>query len=138
VKRETLTSVLLSLAVMFTAGCFGTGGSSSSSTGGGGGSTNPTGAGIREGHYECWSSGSPRPMLDFKVTSGSSYTGSDGSSGKYSYDPGSNRLTFKDGFLDGAVPDGYHWVYHVPSGRPTASLRNSGNSEVSYCEWAKK
>jgi hypothetical protein len=77
-------------------------------------------------------------MLNFRVTSGSSYTGSDGNSGKYSYDPGSGRLTFKSGFLAGAVPDGYHWAYHSPGGRPTASLRNAGNSEVSFCQWVRK
>ncbi len=138
-KREILTPMLFLLALLSMTGCFGIGGSpSSSSPGSGGSSSTATGPGIREGQYECWSFSSARMMLNFRVTSGSSYTGSDGNSGKYSYDPGSGRLTFKSGFLAGAVPDGYHWAYHSPGGRPTASLRNAGNSEVSFCQWVRK
>ena len=140
-KKQIGVSALLSLVLMVMAGCFSTGGSSSSPTGGGGSSTSATsatGPGIREGQYECWAFSSARMMLNFRITSGSSYTGHDGNTGSYSYDPGSGRLTFKSGFLAGAVPDGYHWLYHSPGGRPTASLRNAGNTEVSFCQWMRK
>ena len=138
-NRKVPTAALLSLVLMLTAGCFGIGGtSSSSSAGGGGSSANDTSAGIREGQYACWAFSSARMMLNFRITSASSYTGSDGNSGKYFYDPGNGRLTFKSGFLAGAVPDGYHWLYHSPGGRPTASLRNAGNTEVSFCQWMRK
>ena len=135
-KKQFLTFALLSLLFVFMAGCFGSGGSSSSA-GSGGNSASSTGAGIPVGQYECWAFSSARMMLNFKITSGSSYTGSDGNSGRYSYDSGSDRLTFNNGFLAGAVPAKYHWVYHVPGGRPTASLRNAGNTEVSFCQWMR-
>jgi len=92
---------------------------------------------IATGQYECWAFSSARPALNFKITSGSNYTGSDGSAGSYTFNPSDGSLTFKGGFLPGAVPAGYHWVYHVPGGRPTASLRNAGNSEVSFCQWVR-
>ena len=92
---------------------------------------------VATGQYECWAFTSARPALNFKIASGSNYTGSDGSSGSYTLNPSNGSLIFKGGFLPSAVPAGYHRVYYVPSGRPTASLRNAGNTEVSFCQWVR-
>ncbi len=90
---------------------------------------------LAAGKYECWNFSSPRPLLNFKVTSATSYTGSDGKAGAFTLDATTGKLAFTSGFLADAVPAGYHWQYHAPGGKPTASLRNSKNDEVSFCEW---
>jgi hypothetical protein len=85
------------------------------------------------GAYECWANGQANLILNFTVTGGNRYTGSDGQSGTFSLD-GQNRITFHGGSLDGAMPNGFYAVYHAPQGRPTVSFRNPQGSEAAYCE----
>jgi hypothetical protein len=135
-KRQIVILVLLSLALSAMAGCFGTGGSSSSA--GDGNSAGPTGAGMRLGQYQCWNFSQPRTALNFTVTSGRNYTGFDGQAGTYTLDAASGRLVFNSGFLQSVLPAGFHWKYHLmKDGRPSASIRNSSDNEVSYCEWIR-
>jgi len=136
-KREVLTPALLFFALLSMTGCFGTGGSSSSA-GGGTNSASATGAGMHLGQYQCWNFSQPRTALNFTVTSGHRYTGSDGNAGTYTMDAASGRVVFNSGFLQQVLPDGFHWTYHLmKDGRPAASIRNSSDNEVSYCEWVR-
>ncbi len=89
---------------------------------------------VSNGTYECWSNGRPRLLLNFKIKSASQYTGSDDAAGTYTYTPGTTRITFKGGALDGVNPKGMYTMYHEPKGHPTVSFRNSEGYEVSYCE----
>jgi hypothetical protein len=72
-------------------------------------------------------------LLNFTIRSGSQYIGSDGKPGSYSLSAG-GRITFRGGALDGVLPAGFYTVYYVPQGTPTVSFRNSGGSEVSFCQ----
>ena len=92
---------------------------------------------IKAGQYACWASSTPQSGLNFKITSSSSYIGSDSKPGSYTLDSGTGQVTFKSGSLAGAMSAGYHWTYDIPGGRPTASLRDAGNREVLYCQWVR-
>ncbi len=89
------------------------------------------------GSYECWSFSEPRMLLNFTIRSGSQYVGSDGKAGSYSYDPGSGRINFRGGFLDGVMPAGFYAIYHQPQGMPTVSFRGPSGSEASFCQKAR-
>ena len=89
------------------------------------------------GSYECWANGQARMLLNFSIRSNTQYTGSDGQAGSYSLDSNTGRVTFRGGALDGVMPKGFFAVYHAPKGMPTLSFRNSGGSEVSFCEKAR-
>jgi hypothetical protein len=95
----------------------------------------PAGTGsVAAGSYECWANGQARMLLNFTIRSASQYTGSDGKPGAYSYNAGSGRLTFRGGSLDGALPDGFQAIYHVPQGLPTVSFRSPRGSEAAFCQ----
>lgn len=87
-----------------------------------------------QGAYECWSGGSARMMLNFTVQAGSQYIDSEGKRGSFSVDPGSSRVTFRGGLLDGGIPAGMYAVYHEPKGRPTLSIRGRDGGEALFCE----
>lgn len=95
--------------------------------GGGSGSVEP-------GAYECWSSNRANLTLNFTIRGPGQYTGFDGKPGTFTMDAGSGRMTFKGGFLDGAIPRGYTPVYGKPHGHPTVSIRNKDGSETAFCE----
>ena len=86
------------------------------------------------GAYECWANGSARLLLNFSIKSAAEYTGSDNTKGTYAYAPGTGRITFKGGALDGVMPNGFYTVYHEPKGIPSVSFRNSSGNEASFCE----
>lgn len=96
--------------------------------GGNGGGT------VAQGVYECWSSNRANFTLNFTVRGGNQYTGYNGSSGTFSFDPGTQRITFKGGSLDGVMPRGFYSIYYVPQGRPTVSYRNPSGSEAAFCQ----
>ena len=93
--------------------------------------------GIATGSYECWANSRPRLLLNFKISAGGRYTDSEDKPGSYSFDPATGRIAFKGGMLDGVMPKGFYSIYHEPQGHPTVSYRNSGGSEVSFCEKVK-
>ena len=75
-------------------------------------------------------------LMNFSILDGSRYKDSEGKSGTYSVDANS-RITYHGGTLDGVMPRGFYAVYYVPQGRPTVSFRNSGGSEVQFCQWVR-
>ena len=89
---------------------------------------------VATGKYECWANGEARPALNFTIRSVAQYVGSDGKPGTYSFAADSGRITFQGGFLAGAMPEGFYYIYHVPQGRPTLSIRSSRGSEASFCQ----
>jgi hypothetical protein len=95
--------------------------------------TTAGGGAVALGSYECWANGQARMLLNFTIRSGSQYIGSDGKPGAYSLGAG-GRITFRGGALDGVLPAGFYTVYYAPQGLPTVSFRNSGGSEVSFCQ----
>jgi hypothetical protein len=92
------------------------------------------GGSVPQGVYECWSSGRANFMLNFSITGTHQYAGANGGSGTFSFDAGSQRITFKGGSLDGVMPQGFYSIYHSPQGRPTVSFRNSSGNEVAFCQ----
>ncbi|MDP8979536.1 MAG: hypothetical protein M3O35_02975 [Acidobacteriota bacterium] len=92
-----------------------------------------SGGGVAAGSYECWANGQARMLLNFTIRTPGQYIGSDGKPGAYSLGAG-GRITFHGGALDGVLPAGFYTVYYSPQGRPTVSFRNSGGSEVSFCQ----
>lgn len=94
------------------------------------------GGGVALGAYECWAWGSPRLLLNFKVTGAGHYTASDGSPGTFTFDPGSKAIRFT-GYLADAMPSGFTSIYHEPHGKPTVSFRGRSGSEASFCENVK-
>ena len=96
--------------------------------GGNGGGT------VAQGAYECWSSNRPNLTLNFTVRGANQYTGYNGSSGSFSFDPATQRITFMGGSLDGVMPEGFYSMYYVPQGRPTVSFRSSRGSEAAFCQ----
>ncbi len=90
--------------------------------------------GVAPGSYECWANGQARMLLNFTISGGARYTDSEGKAGGYSFDSATARIVFKGGMLDGLMPKGFYSMYHEPKGRPTVSFRNSGGSEVTFCE----
>jgi hypothetical protein len=87
------------------------------------------------GSYECWANGQARMLMNFNVTSGSSYSGQ-GKAGTYSIDA-SGRLTFRGGNLDGAMPQGFYARYYAPGGRPTVSFVSPRGAEAAFCQKVK-
>jgi len=92
---------------------------------------------VATGSYECWANGQARMLLNFTIRSTSQYTGSDAKAGSYSFDPGSGRISFRGGTLDGVLPAGFYTLYYEPQGRPTVSFRNTSGAEVSFCQWVR-
>ena len=92
------------------------------------------GGGVAPGSYQCWGNGQPHPFMDFTVRAGNQYSGGDGKTGTFSFDPSTQRITFRGGSLDGVLPAGFYDIYHSPQGRPVVSFRNSSGSEATYCE----
>jgi hypothetical protein len=86
------------------------------------------------GSYECWAFSSPRMLLNFTILSASRYKDSEDATGSYTYDPGTKRIAFTSGLLNGAMPDGFYSIYHEPNGHPTVSFRSRRDSEASFCE----
>ena len=100
--------------------------------GGGGG-----GAGkIAMGSYECWYFSQARLLMNFTTRAPGQYVGSDGKPGTYTMDA-NGRVTFHGGALDGILPAGFYAVYYEPQGLPTVSFRNSGGTEVEFCQKAR-
>ena len=92
-------------------------------------------ASVATGSYECWGNGSPRMLLNFKVTGKNTYSDPNGKEkGTFAYDPASGAITFKGGHLDGVMPKGFTSVYHEPKKRPTVSFRSARGAEASFCE----
>jgi hypothetical protein len=90
---------------------------------------------VAQGSYECWGNGSPRLLLNFKVTGKDKYSDSDGKDrGSFTYDAGSGNIVFKGGHLEGVMPNGFTSIYHEPKNRPTVSFRSARGSEASFCE----
>ena len=90
---------------------------------------------VRLGSYECWAYGQARMLMNFRITSATQYVDSEGKSGTYAVNGG--RIVFRGGLLDGVLPAGFYSTYEMVQGRPKVSFRNSGGSEVQYCEWVK-
>jgi hypothetical protein len=93
-----------------------------------------SGGGIAVGSYVCWSNGQARMLLNFTASPGGRYVGTDGKAGTFSLDASSQRISFKGGALDGAMPAGFFAIYHEPQGRPTVSFRSERNSEAAFCQ----
>ncbi len=92
-------------------------------------------ASVAQGNYECWGNGSPRLLLNFKVTGKDRYTDPDGKErGSFSYDTGAGAIAFKGGHLDGVMPNGFTSIYHENKNKPTVSFRSARGSEASFCE----
>lgn len=92
-------------------------------------------AAVVQGNYECWGNGSPRLLLNFKVTGKDRYTDPDGKErGSFTYNAGSGAISFKGGHLDGVMPNGFTSIYHEPKGKPTVSFRSGRGAEASFCE----
>ena len=90
---------------------------------------------VAQGSYECWGNGSPRLLLNFKVTGSGKYSDPDGKEqGTYNYNPSNGEITFKGGHLDGVMPKGFTSVYHENKKRPTVSFRSGRGAEASFCE----
>jgi hypothetical protein len=90
---------------------------------------------VRLGSYECWANGEARMLMNFRIASTTQYVDSEGKSGTYAVNGG--RIAFRGGLLDGVMPAGFYATYEMVQGRPKVSFRNSGGSEVQYCEWTK-
>lgn len=88
---------------------------------------------VAPGSYQCWANGQARPLLNFTSSGNGQYTGVDGLPGTMNVD-GNGRVAFRGGSLDGFLLAGYYAVYYAPQGRPTVSFRNSGGSEIQYCQ----
>ena len=86
-----------------------------------------------QGPYECWANGQARMLLNFSVLPNNQYRDSEGHVGSLQV-AGNGRVTFRGGNLDGFMPAGFYAVYYTPQGRPTISFRNSGGSEVQFCQ----
>jgi hypothetical protein len=94
---------------------------------------------VAPGSYECWGNGSPRLLLNFKVTGKDRYSDADGKQqGSFAYNPANGAITFKGGHLDGVMPAGFTSVYHENKKRPTVSFRSGRGAEASFCELAGK
>jgi hypothetical protein len=92
------------------------------------------GGAVAQGTYECWSSGQANFMLNFSVTGAHQYSGANGRGGSFAFDASSQRITFKDGSLAGAMPEGFYSIYYAPQGRPTVSFRNASGNEAAFCQ----
>ena len=73
-------------------------------------------------------------LLNFTASPGGKYVGADGKAGTLTLDASSQRISFKGGALDGAMPAGFFAIYHEPQGRPTVSFRSERNSEAAFCQ----
>ena len=95
-------------------------------------------AAVAQGSYECWGNGSPRLLLNLKVTGKDRYTDPEGKQkGTFAYNPANGAITFKGGHLDGVMPTGFTSIYHEPKGKPTVSFRSGRGAEASFCERVK-
>ena len=65
---------------------------------------------------------------------GGRYTDAAGKSGSFTFDPGTQRITYRGGALDSASDKGYTTIYYEPQGRPTVSFRNRGGDEIVFCQ----
>jgi len=90
--------------------------------------------GVPAGKYTCWANGQARMFLNFTASPGGKYVGADGKPGTFSLDQSTQRISFKGGALDGAMPAGFFAIYHEPQGRPTVSFRSERNSEAAFCQ----
>ena len=96
-------------------------------------------AAVAQGSYECWGNGSPRLLLNFKVTGKDRYTDAEGKEkGSFTYNAANGSITFKGGHLDGVMPKGFTSVYHEKNKRPTVSFRSGRGAEASFCELKSK
>ena len=96
-------------------------------------------AAVAQGNYECWGNGSPRLLLNFKVTGKDRYTDPEGKEkGSFAYNAANGGITFKGGHLDGVMPTGFTSVYHEKNKRPTVSFRSARGAEASFCEMKSK
>lgn len=89
--------------------------------------------GMVEGQYECWAGSSARMGLNFEVKAGAHYVDSEGKRGTFSLEPGTSRVRFRGGLLDGGLPEGTYAVYHE-RGRPTLSIRGRDGGEIAFCQ----
>lgn len=93
-------------------------------------------SGVAQGSYECWANSRPRMGLNFKITGPGKYTDSEGKPGAYRLDAASGKISFQGGMLEGVLPANFYMIYYAPNNLPTVSVRNSGGSEISFCEKA--
>src|ERR1051326_2260337 len=93
-----------------------------------------TGASVALGQYQCWGNGQARPLLNFTALANGQYRDNEGHIGKMNVAPATGRVVFSGGTVEGFLPSGYYAVYYAPGGRPTVSFRNSGGSEVQFCQ----
>lgn len=90
--------------------------------------------GVAAGDYQCWANGQARPLMNFKALGNGQYRDNEGHLGKLSVNASDGHVMFNGGNLDGFEAMGYRAVYSAPGGRPTVSFRNSGGSEVQFCQ----
>jgi hypothetical protein len=93
-----------------------------------------SGKGVALGAYECWANGQSRELLNFTVLANNQYRDADGTTNSFAVDASNGRITFKGGLLSSFLPPGFYYVYYAPQGRPTVSFRNSGGTEVTFCQ----
>ena len=74
--------------------------------------------------------------LNFQVTGAGAYRATDGTSGRFTFDPVSKGIQFT-GYLAESMPNGFTAIYYEPKGIPTVSFRGRGGSEASFCEKKK-
>ena len=92
--------------------------------------------GVRTGSYDCWANGMANLGLAFTVTGPGKYRAADGTTGTFTYDPATTKITFT-GYIASAI-EGYNAVYYFPKGTPTLSLRSPrSGAEVTFCELHK-
>lgn len=93
-------------------------------------------AGMALGHYECWYFGEARMMLNFEVTSDSSYTNAySGDAGTYALN--GKNVTWGPGPMKEMMPDGFTAIYEVRNGTPTLAIISARGAEAEFCEKAK-
>jgi hypothetical protein len=97
------------------------------------GSAPSAGHGLAQGPYQCWANGQARPLLNFTAMGDNQYRDSEGHTGTMTV-AANGRVTIRGGNLDGFMPAGFYAVYQSQQGRLTLSFRNSGGSEVQFCQ----
>jgi hypothetical protein len=88
--------------------------------------------GVAVGSYECWNFNQAAMMLNFTIQPGGRYLDSGGRPGTFTFTPGTQRIQFVGGSLNGGA--GYFPIYYEPQGLPTVSFRNAKGDEVVFCQ----
>ena len=88
---------------------------------------------IAQGAYECWAFNRPRLTFNFTITGRGRYKDFEDKPGTYGFDPGSRRITFRGGDLDGQQP-----IYEVRKSIPTVSFVSERGVEAAFCEAVRR